>query len=713
MSERIAAPAADNFDEFDDADLGMTLDDVPAQSLDDVLDEIHKDDDPDPMGGAFDGDDQDDEEHAPIAPPMSEQLTRPIGEILSAIALQGISAHAKKRPLSALDDEKIVAMYRRLASLLETQEDATEAEAWRSDVRILEAAAATREINLLALPEAELSNEALGRIARGVEKTTAAPGDLAGTIFMVAIDAIEPDPAQARDEGADDELADSIKANGFYESKPIELRRTPAPHARPYMIVDGERRWRGAAKAGLHLVPAIVTDAAEDEGARLLRQVVSNEGKRLKPMEEARTYQRIMAAKGWNLQQLADHLGKSKSTVGDRVAMAEAPAAFQPLFVEGTLTAAAAPIVRQLRDLPPKIVEDMLEYASQGSDWERAVNDGKAVPLVTLERELVEAAQQQSSLFQLRKDDKGVGDCYDGPVITIGKTRFAADMNRVRLLQAHRETTKASAPAGAKAAAAPVPKPAPSTYQIAERKRAKAAKAKGLLRRAQLAALSPRLPTELDAKWAGFLVRHLIRETTNDTRREACKLLNIEPPKQGQHSGYSFDKALEKHAATLKGPELIRFALQILISSDLAVSTYGSSDAKRLGEAASLAKFDLKKVKVDDDREFPAGAAAKAKSAAVKKAAKPAKKRQPNAAFMKPYPLTPALEAVIGKGPMMRTELTKKIWGYIKRNGLQDKKERRLINADDKLKLIFKGKKQVSMFEMTKLLNNHIVGYKA
>ena len=93
---------------------------------------------------------------------------------------------------------------------------------------------------------------------------------------------------------------------------------------------------------------------------------------------------------------------------------------------------------------------------------------------------------------------------------------------------------------------------------------------------------------------------------------------------------------------------------------------------------------------------------------AKKKAKKGGKKRKPNAAFMKPMTPSATLAAVIGGSAMPRTEVTKKIWGYIKRNGLQDKKNRRNINADDKLKPVFGGKSQVSMFEMTKLVNKHL-----
>ncbi len=96
------------------------------------------------------------------------------------------------------------------------------------------------------------------------------------------------------------------------------------------------------------------------------------------------------------------------------------------------------------------------------------------------------------------------------------------------------------------------------------------------------------------------------------------------------------------------------------------------------------------------------------KSVAKKSVAKKGAKRTPNAAFMKPMQPSPALAAVVGNTPIPRTEITKKLWAYIKRNNLQDAKERRMINADDKLKLVFNGKGKVSMFEMTKLVNKHI-----
>ena len=99
---------------------------------------------------------------------------------------------------------------------------------------------------------------------------------------------------------------------------------------------------------------------------------------------------------------------------------------------------------------------------------------------------------------------------------------------------------------------------------------------------------------------------------------------------------------------------------------------------------------------------------APAKKAAPKKAKKSGAKRKPNAAFMKPMTPSSTLASVVGTMPLPRTEVTKKIWDYIKKNKLQDAVNKRLINADEKLRAVFGGKNKVSMFEMTKLVSNHL-----
>ena len=92
----------------------------------------------------------------------------------------------------------------------------------------------------------------------------------------------------------------------------------------------------------------------------------------------------------------------------------------------------------------------------------------------------------------------------------------------------------------------------------------------------------------------------------------------------------------------------------------------------------------------------------------AKKATKKKTARKANAAFMRPVTPSAALAEVVGSKPIPRTEVTKKLWAYIKKNDLQDKKNRRMINADDNLKVVFGGKASVNMFDMTKLVGKHL-----
>ena len=133
--------------------------------------------------------------------------------------------------------------------------------------------------------------------------------------------------------------------------------------------------------------------------------------------------------------------------------------------------------------------------------------------------------------------------------------------------------------------------------------------------------------------------------------------------------------------------------------------------AKKVAKKAAKKPAAKKAVK----RAAPKKAAAKkpvakkaVKKAAPKKVAKKKSARKPSAAFMKALTPSAALGAVVGSKPLPRTEAVKKIWVYIKANKLQDSKNRRMINADDKLKIVFGGKAQVSMFDMAKHLSKHL-----
>ena len=131
--------------------------------------------------------------------------------------------------------------------------------------------------------------------------------------------------------------------------------------------------------------------------------------------------------------------------------------------------------------------------------------------------------------------------------------------------------------------------------------------------------------------------------------------------------------------------------------------------AKKAAKKAPAKKPAAKKVaeKKVVAKKAPAKKAV-AKKAPAKKAAAKKTTRKPNAAFMKPLTPSAVLAAVVGANPLPRTDVTKKIWDYIKKHKLQDSVNRRNINADDKLKAVFVGKKTVSMFEMTKLISAHL-----
>lgn len=131
--------------------------------------------------------------------------------------------------------------------------------------------------------------------------------------------------------------------------------------------------------------------------------------------------------------------------------------------------------------------------------------------------------------------------------------------------------------------------------------------------------------------------------------------------------------------------------------------------AKKTAAKKSVKKAPAKKaVKPAKKTAAKKPVAKKAVKPTKKAAAKPKAKRKPNEGFMKPMTPSADLAAVIGSAPQPRTEVTKKIWDYIKKHKLQDSANKRNINADEKLKPIFGGKKQVSMFEMTKLVAGHL-----
>lgn len=135
-----------------------------------------------------------------------------------------------------------------------------------------------------------------------------------------------------------------------------------------------------------------------------------------------------------------------------------------------------------------------------------------------------------------------------------------------------------------------------------------------------------------------------------------------------------------------------------------------AAPAKKVASATKTAAATPAVKKVAAKTAAPAAkkVAPAKKAAPAKAAAKSATPRKPNAAFMKAMTPSAVLAAVVGATPLPRTEVTKKVWEYIKKLDLQNPQNRRMIDADEKLKAVFGGKKQVSMFEMTKLISDHL-----
>lgn len=120
------------------------------------------------------------------------------------------------------------------------------------------------------------------------------------------------------------------------------------------------------------------------------------------------------------------------------------------------------------------------------------------------------------------------------------------------------------------------------------------------------------------------------------------------------------------------------------------------------------AKAKVKKASVKTSAKKTKAKKTSTKTKASTKAARPKSKRKPNPAFMRPLQVSSTLASVIGHGPFPRTEVMKRVWGYIKRNGLQDSVNRRSINADENLRALFGGRSSVTMFELTKLVSKHL-----
>jgi ParB/RepB/Spo0J family partition protein len=417
------------------------------------------------------------------------------------------------------------------------------------------------------------------------------------TILYLPVDVIDPDPAQPR-LAVDAELADSIAQHGVLQ--PIQVRPHPDVEGR-WMLVDGERRVRGALAAKLKSIPAQITLEVEDPADRLVRQIVRNEGKPLTPVEEAKAFKRIIderraaGEKTYGVVQLAKELGIAKSTVSDRVALMEVPKPFEALFTSGELSPAAAPIVRKLAEVPDAFLTKALKKARENYEWKDAVKQGIPVPLQLvrgLENDLF--STWNGVLYPLTAE---MAKEYKGEIVTVRGKQYAGDVKAARALSeeiSQRRWKREESSADKKYRA---------ERQSAEAKARAARKKKQELRSAQFAAIAARLPETLDERWLLFVITWLLDEMHNDERRYAVKLLGLTPGQTKRHGFVhtSFEAPIIAHAETLDAAGRSQLIIQLLLMRDANVAPYGMSAAKRFRDAASILAIDLDAVKVSED----------------------------------------------------------------------------------------------------------------
>lgn len=245
---------------------------------------------------------------------------------------------------------------------------------------------------------------------------------------------IDPDPAQPRLE-VDEELAGSIKEHGVL--KAIEVRPHPDVADR-WMIVDGERRWRGSKKAGLTTIPAKVTFDVEGVSiaARMKRQIVHNQGKPLSSVEEAIAFRKIIdderanGNKAYGPVQLSRDLGIAKSTVTDRLAMTEIPKFWFPLIADGPLQPSHVPSLHRIREMPEKYQLRVLSRMKESHEWptpdgkasnghrHRAAVKGERIQVEEFERMLTDA------LRPFMRPASEVGAQYKGPTAKLKENTY-------------------------------------------------------------------------------------------------------------------------------------------------------------------------------------------------------------------------------------------------------------------------------------------------
>lgn len=248
-------------------------------------------------------------------------------------------------------------------------------------------------------------------------------------VITVEVAQVDFDPMQPRQDGENvylDDILESVRIEGVIEA--IRIRRHPDPsRGKQYMLVHGERRLRASINVGRKTISAILAGTNEvdavDDIHRLIHQLISNDHLKMNPLHEAAAIKRVHDAfPHLTIQQLATTVSRKKSTVMDRLALAEAPAPFQRLFTENTIGASAAPIVKKYKDVPPAILEQVVNAVQEDFTWTRHTEKGETVP-----NKDVEDVLHRAVLSRLNEVDDALAVFYNGPTIEIEKQIFATD----------------------------------------------------------------------------------------------------------------------------------------------------------------------------------------------------------------------------------------------------------------------------------------------
>lgn len=439
-----------------------------------------------------------------------------------------------------------------------------------------------------------------------------APDVAAGTTqetIWLSVDEMEPDPTQPRTNAEqsveeDAGFVESIRREGVLE--PIKVRPHPDPSKGiRYAIIFGERRWRASRKVGRPTIPSIIQtgESADDELKRLLQQAAENLHKTLEPLDEARFFKRLQLLTKGSVAQVAKIVGQPKSTVSDRLAMVDAPAPFQSLFISGALTASAAPIIKQYADVPIAILEAVAKEAVDDWRWGAAIDKGKAVPLNFVEDTLEGMILGGEFMRELPEQITLAYQADNGGIVAVKGKTYATDL---KLFAKHHKKWERERQAKAKKEGKPAPaeKPVrsePNPWAKQQRDQQKKRKRETQRRTLQFLAIVQKLPPAFDHDWLQAIIDWLTRELPNDTCRVLVRALGLEP-KKGGYGGPDFDGTLRAHAQTLtSSSDLARFVVQLLLGHDLFLSSWSSSPAKRLETAAKLTGVNIAKIKLPDD----------------------------------------------------------------------------------------------------------------